>query len=160
MTTENEIHDVRKILQDAVAKLAVLERDYRRVLEDLQGKTDQVKFLEEALASVYRQGLFNGLAIAEYTVFLSRTDDALEEIRSMTDMLRENKTLNVNQVSALLKDLIKEATGMVKKEPEAEEENAAPENPPEAPQFSITGKPLSGGEADKPANVSPIASAN
>lgn len=139
MTVENEIHDVRKILQDAVAKLAVLERDHDRLLTDYKARLEQIRFLEENVGSNYRHGFFDGLAVAEYTTQVSRHEDALEEIRNMTDSLRANPNLSMAFVAQLLRDLIKETLRPMASEPEAA--GVLDEAPPA--HFSITGKPLS-----------------
>lgn len=142
----DEIHDVRRILQDQTAKLAVIEHDYRRLQMEHLGQSEHIKILEKMLDTYYRRGLFEGMSIAEFTAELN-SDDPLGSIQTVIDGLREKGEFTMNDIVPTLRSLAsavqeqRDAEAKWVNEIESEERCKGEAEEPK-PQYSITGKPL------------------
>ena len=145
----DEIHDVRRILQDQTAKLAVIEHDFKRLQMEHIGQSEHIKILEKMLDSYYRRGFFEGMAIAEFTAILNGADP-VGSIQTVIDGLREKGEFTMNDVVPTLRSLASKV--QEQNEAQAKQDAASEEDDEEGlnseaeelrPTFSITGKPLS-----------------
>jgi len=142
----DEIHDVRRILQDQTVKLAVIEHDFRRLQMEYMGQSEHVKILEGTLDNYYRRGLFEGMSIAEFTAILNGADP-VGSIQTVIDGIREKGEFTMNDMVPTLRSLASRVQDLnaanAKRNAEWDnlKEDLAEGEP--HPTFSITGKPLS-----------------